>query len=730
LFVFAVVLSAAVSAKRVYVPQQLPCGVHLTFTVTETGVPTKTQNFYVVNKKYIKYVVESTAGTEYRLMRKDGNTVTEHFVSGTGTSARCVSNTVTEAELANFYDVYMNQFSPMNCDDITVQSATYTTFNMLCHMYGSNGDTTIYTYDPLGYLKKIEQIGRRNVTTSISYDISNTPAPSIFVVPSDVQGCDSVAYSEPSASECFCPKVKMTPHQLPCHYRITIQSKENGSSITENVYVHNKNHIKYVLQSTAANETRVLRKEGNKIKEYSVTGLSEVCMTRPKTQADFDDFYNSYLSPFFTTVECDKVTDLSNRGKRCRVERSNGDVYEYDFSSDFHLTRISQTGSRTVEKTISYRHAARPEDFVVPNNYRGCEAVAYTAPTVGLCYRPVFTPHDLPCEFHIFEDVTHELGSCELYENHYYMNKNYRSYYHNCRRSIVSYHEMFLMRKDGDNITHHTYYSMGGCLSEQSNQTELDNFLISSLRPYLAPLDCDSIVYWYLVDNDYYLKNTYENISTGGRVCERLEDDGYMYRYIYDSDNYITSIVRVGQRPIRKTVTYNFTVPSSAFVLDSGNCDPIAYVEPTEGFCTASDDTTTPTTPEQLDEWEIHIDFEGLDVDASLLNSTDILLLVYRMSGVDVSKMRIDVDVDANGKVSGVTLYVSGDEDVATGVLNVVNECKSESSASQCLGIFQFVKSASVEKSGAFTEGGNSIKVSSIIAVMSLMMTIILYFSR
>jgi len=494
-----------------------------------------------------------------------------------------------------------------------------------------------------------------------------------------------------------------------------MQSKENGVSQTEYVYVNN-NHIKYVLENATATETRVMRKEGNKITEHSVLGVGGVCSTYSRTQADFDEFYNLYLSRFFSTLECDKVTALEDNRWLCLVESSNNDKYSYYFSSDFHLTRITLSGSsRTFDKEISYRLYARAEDFVVPNEYGGCDARAYIAPTAGVCYRPAFTPHELPCEFHIYQIVTVPLGVSK--EQHFFVNKNYLKYSYT---AVGAYHDLvdqynMTIRKDNDNITTHKWVYGYSCRSNQGTQADFDDFfdkeLYSDFTPYDKTIDCDRIE---------------------DRTCVRFGDDGYQYNFNFNDDGYLTGLTRYGAQ-LYISISYNFTVVPSDFlpsecVSSLCGCDPIAFVEPTEGLCTASDDTTT---PEPLNEWEIHIEFEYLDLNASALVTGNVLRLLHKMSGVDVSNMRIDIDTDANGKVSGVTLYVSSDEDVANGVLKVVNGCKSEGSATQCLDIFHFVKSASMTKSDAFTEGCNSIKMSSITAILSLMMAIItLYFSH
>jgi len=287
-----------------------------------------------------------------------------------------------------------------------------------------------------------------------------------------------------------------------------------------------------------------------------------------------------------------------------------------------------------------------------------------------------------------------------------YVNKNYVG----CFSVSAEYNGYEILRKDGDLISNHVTTSTR-CYSYNRTQEFFDTF--SCLEPYTRTLEC------------YELK---DGKNPGDKVCARVEFGEITHYYTYNALNYLTHI---NYRGVDKEISYEYSAPASKFVIPSGSaftgCDAIAYTQPTEGFCPVSEPTnSSEKIHENEDEWEIHIEFENLDLDASFLSAEDVLGAIHAMTGINVSEMRMETDTDEQGKVLGVTIYIT-DEASTDDLLNVVNGCKSDNS--QCQGILKYVKSASVTKKAAFKEGSDSIHGMKS-AVAAIMIAITLFFSH
>jgi len=123
------------------------------------------------------------------------------------------------------------------------------------------------------------------------------------------------------------------------------------------------------------------------------------------------------------------------------------------------------------------------------------------------------------------------------------------------------------------------------------------------------------------------------------------------------------------------------------------------------------------------EEWEVHIEFQNLDLSASEVDTAELLNTIHRMSGIDVSNMMIEVQSDDNGMISGISIYVT-DEISASDLTDIVNGCSSQNSRNQCEGILQYVSSVSFSRKNLFYDEGNLLVGMMNMIVMSLILTI------
>jgi len=126
------------------------------------------------------------------------------------------------------------------------------------------------------------------------------------------------------------------------------------------------------------------------------------------------------------------------------------------------------------------------------------------------------------------------------------------------------------------------------------------------------------------------------------------------------------------------------------------------------------------------EEWEVHIEFQNLDMRASELNTAELLIILNEMSGIDVRKMRIEAQSDDNGKVCGIIIYVN-DEITASDLTDIVKGCSSQNSRNQCEGILQYVTRVTFTKKNLFNDEGNLLVGMMNMVVMSLIITIMFF---
>jgi len=124
------------------------------------------------------------------------------------------------------------------------------------------------------------------------------------------------------------------------------------------------------------------------------------------------------------------------------------------------------------------------------------------------------------------------------------------------------------------------------------------------------------------------------------------------------------------------------------------------------------------------EEWEVHIEFQNLDLSVSQLNTADLLNTLHEMSGIDVSKMRVEALSDGNGKIYGISIYMN-DEISASDLTDIVRGCSSQSS--KCEGILQYVSKVTFSRTSLFTEEGNLLVGMMNMIVMSLIITIMFF---
>jgi len=123
------------------------------------------------------------------------------------------------------------------------------------------------------------------------------------------------------------------------------------------------------------------------------------------------------------------------------------------------------------------------------------------------------------------------------------------------------------------------------------------------------------------------------------------------------------------------------------------------------------------------DDWEVHIEFQNLNLSASEVNTSDLLNTLHEMSGIDVSNMMVEVQSDDNGMVSGVNIYVT-EEISASDLMDILNGCSSQNS---CRGILQYVSSVSLSRNNLFNDEGNLLVGMMNMIVMSLIITIMFF---
>jgi len=325
-------------------------------------------------------------------------------------------------------------------------------------------------------------------------------------------------------------------------------------------------------------------------------------------------------------------------------------------------------------------------------------------------------PHELPCGYYINAEK-YIRGADDTNRMEYIgVNQNYMMYRED--RPNKGYY-LYVVRKDGDIITEHDSES-GSCRSYNASQAAFDAFVNQYLGPLVNTMECDTL-YNVVVEG--------ENRT----ICEIHRSDYYTYNYTYNSEGYCVYIswdyeYEYGEYGWRR-FTYTLEPPAAeVFVMHEGYCDPIAYTVPSEEYlCPASGPSTNPETNDA--EWEVHIEFEGLDLDVSALNTEEVLSILHDMSGIDVNEMRIEAQTDSTGKVIGITVYLS-EEVSANNLMGVVNRCLTPSSRSPCDGIMQYVRSVYVIKSDplVIADEGNRSNGMKAITTILFMLTVILSF--
>jgi len=197
-----------------------------------------------------------------------------------------------------------------------------------------------------------------------------------------------------------------------------------------------------------------------------------------------------------------------------------------------------------------------------------------------------------------------------------------------------------------------------------------------------------------------------------------------MYNYTFDSDNYLVRYEgwsNIFEHTMSIYIKYSTRFGAEAFAAtrkDYDNFDPIAYVVPTEGFC--------PEDPpySKKEEWRVDVEFKDLDLAASEVNTAEIIRSVHDMSGISVTKFRIEVNSDSDGKINGVTIYFY-DEISAKDVMGVINGCLSPNSNIQCGEILSHVATVTISKTDLFANEGYNIHGKSNVIAMLLMVAMI-----
>jgi len=527
---------------------------------------------------------------------------------------------------------------------------------------------------------------------------------------------------------CVCAGVSITPHPLPCSYRIIVNTPAEFSSCGEyfdHIFVNNNNYMKIVSYCGLGCTTELLRKDGDAVSLH-VNNLG--CFSSNKTQADFETSFNRALHNYITALDCETIYDIVVNGenhKVCERTEDDGTVSNYTYDSENYLVTIEniENGRAKMRKYIKYEMLVYADQFTMSTGYcsirSGCDAIAYTIPTEGICPRTTMTPHELPCSYHI---TTHraDVNSDNTTEN-IYVNKNY------IKRSVCSNNncQQTVMRKDDGVISYHDFYS-SICFSQNKTQADYDSFFNEHLYDIVSTLECSKI-YDIVVDGE------------NRKVCERVEG-GYTYtytcNYTYNSDNYLIEIncSEDGNMIMNKTISYELYASPEQVTLSSescgnlyNNCDAIACTVPTKGTCEDPVDPDTDDEPDTNDEWEIRIEFDGMNLDASKFNTSEVVDIIHRMTGVDANKLSIEVNSDDNGKVKGLVILVSNKK-TAINVFDVLSGCSTANSGKPCEGVLQYTVSASISKKNVFVEEESCFFEVSIISMLLLMMMSIMVF--
>jgi len=145
----------------------------------------------------------------------------------------------------------------------------------------------------------------------------------------------------------------------------------------------------------------------------------------------------------------------------------------------------------------------------------------------------------------------------------------------------------------------------------------------------------------------------------------------------------------------------------------------------------------TPEDPEDSSEsgkegshsgewWKVDVTFDG-NINAADLNTSMVMHTISKAIGVDMDKMKINVVVDDNGKVTLMTVIVN-DKDVADNIAVALNECAdndtntSGSGKAMCEGVLANVKLAVVGKGGAEPSSSSRTMIMALVTFMVMLM--------
>jgi len=292
-------------------------------------------------------------------------------------------------------------------------------------------------------------------------------------------------------------------------------------------------------------------------------------------------------------------------------------------------------------------------------------------------------PHKLPCEFHIRKEYGMVQDSCHEYVTDLYVNNNYIKFFQYCSTQGFS---IYMMRKDGDVISYHTGWGSSHS-SENKTQADLDSFIVAYLSDYIKTYICDR-VYDVVVNG--------ENMKICHVTDTVVTNEA---NYTFDKNNFLVAIEKYQNSVLSSnfTMTYDFNCSADHFTMYehlSGSryypeqdyrvdgCDDIAYTVPTEGLCQSNSE-----------DWELYIDFDGMD---SCPSESVISDAMQDASEVVSSKMRIELNSENGCKV---TIYFN-DEALARIVRSAVVDCLTPYTRGECADIFRYVKTATLVKKG------------------------------
>jgi len=133
------------------------------------------------------------------------------------------------------------------------------------------------------------------------------------------------------------------------------------------------------------------------------------------------------------------------------------------------------------------------------------------------------------------------------------------------------------------------------------------------------------------------------------------------------------------------------------------------------------------------DGWIISVDL--VDVNADVLNETEIISLLGNINGINTIKFRIGTEINDKGQIKRIIIYTTDEQDAQT-IANALDNCSSEhsntiddDSASICEGIFEHVQKAYVNtKDLSVSETYHNQDIMALLYIMSISLMMIAVF--